>query len=524
MKRRQQTSNAGGAPRKAGSGLSPVARTVLRGVAGVGLGVWLGIAADEEAPPAPPVPGTAAQSAAPEKPAWDEITVKGDTLKGRVLNRGEKEIIFRTIYGEGELRIPNDRVEKLKIAGQEQPLPGHVTPPPPPPPPAEETISTASPEGVSAQIEETKEIQAAWIGEFHRLIGLRRCFQTQEWLDKKLGLRLGLAYTSLGLGAGDTLGGDRGSAGGDFDFFGRWHVWGRESGNAGTLGFNLRDRHAYTDAPPSQLGRRVGSLWPVTGGFSDAGFAVTQAYLDQYFLDRNLQFRVGEIFLDQHFDTYSYRSAKSFFLNSAFSDNPAVAFPDHGAGFATLVKPAPDWHFITGGGNTRRLKLEDGLRPLARGENLFSGMEIGWHPSRGKLKGHSLAVFGWYVPGDRDRALPDGDGIAVTYEWHPEKACGLFARYAFSGSAATAVRHLGTSGIVWTEPFGRPLDRLGVAFGWGTPAATDHDGQGVVELFYRWQFTPLWQISPDLQLLISPTYNPDQSLILIFGVRARLAL
>jgi carbohydrate-selective porin OprB len=46
----------------------------------------------------------------------------------------------------------------------------------------------------------------------------------------------------------------------------------------------------------------------------------------------------------------------------------------------------------------------------------------------------------------------------------------------------------------------------------------------VLEVFYRWQLTPLWQITPDLQMLVTPTYNEDHPLILIFGVRARLAL
>jgi porin len=326
------------------------------------------------------------------------------------------------------------------------------------------------------------------------------------------------------LGAADTQAGDWGSASGDFDFYGRWHVWGKNSGNVGTIGFNLRNRHAYTDTPPSHLGRHVGSLWPVTGGFSDAGFDVTQAYLDQYFLDQNLQFRVGLIFLDQHFDTYSYRSAKLFFLNSAFSDNPGVAFPNYSVGFATLVKPSPDWYIITGSGDSQERKLEEGLTSVFRNDKLFSGLEVGWRPVEGKLKGHSLALFGWYVPGDSVRDVPDGDGLALTYEWQPEKPYGAFVRYSFSGSSATPVRHLGTAGIVWTEPFNRRLDRLGLAWGWGTPSDTDQDGQGVLEVFYRWQLTPLWQITPDLQMLVTPTYNEDHPLILIFGVRARLAL
>ena len=81
-----------------------------------------------------------------------------------------------------------------------------------------------------------------------------------------------------------------------------------------------------------------------------------------------------------------------------------------------------------------------------------------------------------------------------------------------------------TTGMVWKKPLGRELDVFGVAGGFGSATRPGVDGQGLVEVFYRLQVTPLFQITPDIQLLIDPSLNPDQDFIAIFGIRGRIAL
>jgi len=475
----------------------------------------------------------------------DQIVVRGDRLRGEVVGIEDGMVRFRVVYGEGELLIPVEDVEYSTRDGQLQPWP--PTPLLPDESAAIEApltegtnivaqveIAQTSPESIDAQIEETKELQETWLDLMPHRLGYGYFNDANDWLDDKLRLRLGLAYSALAMGATDSINYPQGGAAGDFDFFGRWRWWGVESGNTGTFGFNLRDRHQYTPVPPSLLGENLGSLWNLTSGFSDTGLELTQAYLDQYFLDRNVGFRIGQIFQDLHFDTYSYKSAKLFFLNAAFSDNPAVAFPEASVGFATLMRPVKDWHFITGVGDARGRKLDSGLQSLVS-EKVFSGWEIGWTPSSGPLTGHSLAAFSWFSPAQSDSAGGDGSGLAVTYEWQPQRPLGVFARYSWSSSTATAVSHLGTAGLVWKEPWGRELDRAGVAFAWGTPSGREFTsvdpgfraeprGQGVLELFYRYQATSFLQVTPDAQLLINPSYNAQDDLIGVFSIRARVVL
>jgi hypothetical protein len=54
-------------------------------------------------------------SAEPAEPV-DEITVKGQTLRGTVVRLGNETIEFETIYGEGTLRIPLEDVEDIDTA------------------------------------------------------------------------------------------------------------------------------------------------------------------------------------------------------------------------------------------------------------------------------------------------------------------------------------------------------------------------------------------------------------------------
>jgi porin len=479
--------------------------------------------------------------------AYDEITVKGTRLQGRVLEQATNGVRFETIYGSGELLIPYGDIELLKVDGKIQTLPvyepsltisDNVQSAGSPVSPAvgsddtnltvtasgEERLGTANPESVESQIESRLYIEQAFLKREDHLLGMPGYYKTQAWLDRKVGLRLGLAYTALALGATDSLSEEKGAAGGDLDFFGRWEAWGEKSGNTGTIGFNLRNRHKYTEIPPSLLGSSIGSLWNLTGGFSDVGFQFTQLYLDQYFLEKKVGFRLGQMFQDSVFNTHAYKSAKLFFVNAAFSDNPAVAFPSHGVGFVTLIRPAEGWYVVTGIGDSTGRQLQAGLPDFLSSEKLFSGVQLGWSPVTGPLSNHSFTAFLWATPADSDSDAPDGEGIALTYEWQPDKPYGLFAQYSWSSTQATRVEHLATVGMVWRSPLGRELDEFGLAGGFGTATEPGVDGQGVFEIFYRLQVTPLFQITPDFQLIIHPSLNPQENVIAVFGLRGRVAL
>ncbi len=67
------------------------------------------------------------------------------------------------------------------------------------------------------------------------------------------------------------------------------------------------------------------------------------------------------------------------------------------------------------------------------------------------------------------------------------------------------------------------MDLLGFNVNRSKPPESDLDDQYTAELFYRLQLAQNLAITPDVQLLINPALNPNEDVIWLFGLRARLS-
>ena len=69
---------------------------------------------------------------------------------------------------------------------------------------------------------------------------------------------------------------------------------------------------------------------------------------------------------------------------------------------------------------------------------------------------------------------------------------------------------------------------LGFGFNWGEVNedtwAPDLSDQLTTELYFRWNISPQFAITPDIQYLKDPALNPEEDSLWVLGVRARLAL
>jgi porin len=54
--------------------------------------------------------------------------------------------------------------------------------------------------------------------------------------------------------------------------------------------------------------------------------------------------------------------------------------------------------------------------------------------------------------------------------------------------------------------------------------SSDLDPQYTAEVFYRFQLSQHFAITPDQQWIVDPVLNPDEDSIYIAGMRARLSL
>ena len=69
---------------------------------------------------------------------------------------------------------------------------------------------------------------------------------------------------------------------------------------------------------------------------------------------------------------------------------------------------------------------------------------------------------------------------------------------------------------------------FGAGLNWSRPSESSFgpglDEQYTAEVFYRIQFSDNVAITPDLQMIVNPALAPDEDLIWVLGLRARLAL
>ena len=65
---------------------------------------------------------------------------------------------------------------------------------------------------------------------------------------------------------------------------------------------------------------------------------------------------------------------------------------------------------------------------------------------------------------------------------------------------------------------------MAVGLNWSEPGDNDLDDQWTIEAFYRFQLSESFAVTPDVQLIFDPALNPDDDLLPVVGIRARLAL
>ena len=340
-------------------------------------------------------------------------------------------------------------------------------------------------------------------------------------LEERTGLRFTIDYSALVQHAHQSIGENLASSA-DFRFIARWRMWGRESGNVGRINFQLRNRHRYSSIPPSRLGTATGSLWPTARGYNDRGWDVIHAYFQQYFPDQGFTFRLGLSRVDNMLDAYALRSQRLFFINSAFSDNPGVAFPSFGPTALVGYSPIENLNITLGAGSSDFLQLES-VGNLFRREDWFTGGQIGWSPQIFAEGSSLLQAMYWYGRAAPDSQTPDGEGVSLVAQHVTPGDTTLFARYAYSTSTATIAQHMASTGVGLTPFRDRGDDVFGLAFAYGRPSVRTLRDQYVVESFYRIQLTSEIQLTPDIQFIFKPSLNPTEDLIVVVGGRARMS-
>lgn len=347
-------------------------------------------------------------------------------------------------------------------------------------------------------------------------------------------LRLAASYTMLyqHAYAGD---GPRDAAGGDFDLVGTWEVIRRGGKTTGALVGELEGRHRLgTVIPPAGLVTTIDSLWTTTSGFNVQDFALIQFYWRQDLLNDRLRLRFGKLSSYSTFFGNRLNSSSLFFVNFAFSDNPAVFMPGNGLGLHATWNFSPRWSASFGIQNANAVKTEIDPSTVRHGEYWYA-LQAQYRATIRGLGEGTYRVGTWYTAPRQTADTPAGGGGVLSIDQELGKKLIGFVRYEYQGQnllnpeveraalTGTMMALRGGVGISSLIP-AFPDDYMGIALAWGTPADSPLGESRardsvVAEIFYRLQLESASQLSLSLQVIRSSTIY-DQ--VAVLSVRYRL--
>lgn len=374
------------------------------------------------------------------------------------------------------------------------------------------------PTDVPEEITEGKAPRPNWLGITSDTDPFKDIEDGLNKLQNETGLKLGFAYTMLFQQASAGPG-DRSAAAGDIDFLVNWQLIGRDTKNVGELNASFEYRFQIGSQVPASLGPTIGTLIPTTNGFSERPPIVKELYWNQRLLDGALRLVAGRIDMENYVGGQRMQSANTFFLNKAFSSNPAIAYPNIGLGAGGAVLPN-DWLYISGGVADANAKTtQTGFNTAFDTGQLFSFVEVGILtdlPDLGKGR-QRLAV--WNIDARPQAGRPSDEGISLTLDQDFGQDFTAFIRLAHSKGTVTNVEWLAEGGVGLKGVIGNEGDFTGLGLAYAQPPAGR--AETILEFFHRFQLAPRTQFTLGIQGIFNPSNAPQDSALAVFEARLR---
>ncbi|WP_455203732.1 carbohydrate porin [Kaarinaea lacus] len=262
--------------------------------------------------------------------------------------------------------------------------------------------------------------------------------------------------------------------------------------------------------------------------FSDYdGWGLTNLYWQHKMKNGRLNYVAGVVDATDYLDIYGLINPLTAFQNLVFSTNPTIASPNQGLGGA-IAAALGEKIYIVGGlsdANADPTKPEDHFDTFFDDNDYFKHLELGWVSSFERRYFDNTHITVWQRDSD-NFGNPDGWGAAFSWAKFIGDRMMPFVRAGYSDGGGGALLEKMISGGIGI--YRKSHDLFGAGLSWGTPSeetfAPGLDDQYTAEIFYRFTFSQNLAITPDLQLIVDPALNPDESSIWIFGLRARLTL
>jgi porin len=392
-----------------------------------------------------------------------------------------------------------------------------------------DTPGFGGPSSVSEELRESNETRSST----YQFDTLQRSFGPWfDWkrkLNEEHGLALGVNAYWLSQVASGSMTDEDTAFGGIYRLQGSWTALGRGTGHAGSLEWRIENRSAaFSQLAPQSLAAAVGSTSLNSGfGYSD-NFATDLAVINwtQRFNSDRAAFAVGRLAFDAYLDAFPFQTFSRGFINRSFLLNPTLATTGIGAlglvakGFVSsniwLGAQVYDGNAVSGEFDRDTFGEREWLKSV----------EIGWSPSMEDRNRERIQLTWWEKDARREAGVPAGQGWAVsaTYQWSEKWQ--PFVRLGHSdGGAGVAAEDAASIGL---EMKPRTDQAWSIGLGWAKPSRKTHgpglDNETVIETSYKFQLSPNFSLTPDIQYVRNPAKNPDKSSVMVGGVRAILTL
>ena len=358
-------------------------------------------------------------------------------------------------------------------------------------------------------------------------------FTFKERIRNDLGISIGGSYGVLGQGYSDSLLDQDEAVGSKFTLNLSADIINRGQADALSFDMAIEDRRPLgTDLAPLFAGFASGSAAATAATWGDFSLGITQAYIRQNLFDNRLQYAIGKLFAPNYVNAYPLFDDNRQFLNQNFTTSPTIAVPLRGFGMVGALYPTNGNLYVKAGvftpysddtgwtvddffeRNEYFYNIEVGLSSLAR-----SGVPI---QARGPMDSDNIHLSFWYRD-PLDDGSPEAYGVAFNANYTVKENLLLFLRGGWSeGNPISRNIAVGFG----YRPVSAPSDLFGAAFGWMSPdedfLPIDLRDQYTGEIFYRFQVTPHFALTPDVQLILDPTLNPFEDSIWNWGLRARV--
>ena len=152
----------------------------------------------------------------------------------------------------------------------------------------------------------------------------------------------------------------------------------------------------------------------------------------------------------------------------------------------------------------------------------FTHIEVGLTTSQQRIYLDNVHITLWHSDRREEAGIPSDWGMAFSAAKFINNAWMPFLRGSFSDKGTGVVKDSISTGVGYY--FGSSTDLVGLGLNWSNPTESTLDDQYTAEIFYRFQLAQNIAITPDIQFLVDPALNPDEDFIVVFGLRARIAL